>query len=116
MGIYVVDDNSHLCEVLTCLLSSQGYMVHAFAHPEHAMEHMRSKEAPPQLLISDFNLPKMNGVELHQAMLKYVPQIKTIIISGRNVLHEVGGLPFLQKPFPPQHLLHMVQLYYPQPE
>ncbi|PIP01753.1 MAG: response regulator [Zetaproteobacteria bacterium CG12_big_fil_rev_8_21_14_0_65_54_13] len=111
MSIYVVDDNSHICEFLAYLLSSQGHKVHVFAHPDHALEHLRNKRSVPRLLISDFNLPCMNGVELHQAMMKYVPQIKTIIISGRDVMHELGGLPFLQKPFSPDQLLKLVHAY-----
>jgi len=114
MSIYVVDDNSHISEFLAYLLSSQGYKVHIFSHPAHALEHLHSKQSTPCLLISDFNLPHMNGFELHQAMLKYVPQIKTIIISARSIMHEIGGLPFLQKPFSPEQLLKLVDACKPE--
>jgi len=52
----------------------------------------------------------MNGYLLHLAIKELLPGIRTIIISGREVRHEVGSLPFLQKPFLPDHLLNLVAM------
>jgi len=84
-----------------------GYVVHIFEHPSDALSKIRDGETP-DLLISDFNLPHMNGYLLHLAIKELLPEIRTIIISGRKVRHEVGSLPFLQKPFPPDHLISLV--------
>jgi len=111
MNIYVVDDNSHICEFLAYLLSSQGYKVHSFECPADALEHLREKGVAPWLLISDFNLPKMNGYQLHHAMRDYAPHMRTIIISGRRLGDEIGTLQFLQKPFAPEQLLQLVESY-----
>ncbi|MDX8406247.1 MAG: response regulator [Mariprofundus sp.] len=113
MSIYVVDDNSHICEFLAYLLSSEGYKVHTFALPGEALDYLQSTGVMPRMLISDYNLPAMNGYQLHQALQGQAPAMRTIIISGRRLGGEVGDLPFLQKPFPPEQLMNLVHAYLP---
>jgi FixJ family two-component response regulator len=109
MPVFVVDDNEHICEFITFLLSELGHQVHAFESPDEALAFIEAQEIRPRILISDFNMPGMNGVELHEAICQLEPKLKTIIISGRRVEDRIGGLPFLCKPFPPQHLIQMIE-------
>jgi len=108
MAIYIVDDNTDMCEFLAFLLSSEGHLVHAFNCPEEALSHMHSKQLQPKILITDYNMPRMNGYELHQHVSTHSPKVKTIVMSGRVQDGLIGNLHFLQKPFPPQHMLNMV--------
>jgi len=110
MPIYIVDDNPDVCEFLAFLLSSDGHRVHAFAHPEDALSHMKTKQLQPGILITDYNMPRMNGYELHQQVCQFSPDVKTIVISGRsNMRGLIGDLHFLQKPFPPDHMIKLVE-------
>jgi len=113
MAIYIVDDNSDICDFLSFLLSHEGYRVHAFADPEAVLTHMRLKQERPAMLITDYNMPKLNGYELHQQVCQQAPGVKTIVISGRNVSHLIGKLHFLQKPFPPDHMVKLVNALCP---
>jgi len=110
MPIYIVDDNQDVCDFLAFLLSSDGYRVHTFSNPANALSHMQAKQLRPDILITDYNMPHMNGYELHQHVRQHAPEVKTIVISGRSNLQPlIGDLPFLQKPFPPDHMIKLVE-------
>ncbi len=111
MPIYIVDDNPDVCEFLAFLLSSDGYRVHTFLHPEDALLHMKTKQLQPCILITDYNMPHMNGYELHQQVCRHSPGVKTIVISGRSSIRRlIGDLHFLQKPFPADNMIKLVAL------
>ncbi|PJA31635.1 MAG: response regulator [Zetaproteobacteria bacterium CG_4_9_14_3_um_filter_53_7] len=109
MPIYIVDDNRDLGEFLTCLLQDRGYTVHSFTHPAEALAHMKEQPVHPSVLITDYNLPAMNGYKLHQQMMLLEPTVKTVVISGRNISDEIGDLHFLLKPFAPDEIVELVE-------
>jgi len=113
MPIYIVDDNSDVCDFLAFLLSSNGHRVHAFAQPDDALSHMKTNNIRPGMLITDYNMPSMNGYELSQEVCRHSPGVKTIVMSGRSLNGEIGGLPFLQKPFTPDHMVSLVEALKP---
>ena len=106
--IFIVDDNRDITDFLTVLLSDEGRCVHAFNLPKDAIAHLEANQTKPAILITDYNMPTMNGVERHQKIQAHSPAIKTIVISGRNVSSMIGDLHFLQKPFAPDHLIDLV--------
>lgn len=108
MLIYLVDDNLDMCEFIEFLLVSEGYSVHVFTSPLEALNHMKTNALCPTVLITDYNMPKMNGYQLHQAVSEHAPMVKTIVISGRDVQSLVGDLHFMHKPFHPEHLLRLI--------
>jgi len=110
MCVIIVDDNEHISEFLSFLLQDEGYDAVSFHCPEVALSYIQQHGIRPRYLITDFNLPIMTGYQLHQAVSKHVGDIKTIVISGRQLREEIGGLPFLQKPFSPDDLLQMMQV------
>jgi len=113
MNIFIVDDNPHISELLAFLLSEIGHQALAFEHPELALSHMREKNLKPHILITDYNMPGMNGYELHQQTVAHAPDVNTIVISGRPVDGNIGGLHFIQKPFNPESILALVEAFKP---
>ncbi len=105
MPVMIVDDNEHVCEFISFLLEDEGYRPVAFSSPTEALSHIRKTGFRPRYLITDFNLPEMSGHELYRAIRRLTDDIKTIIISGRQVADQIGDLPFLHKPFTPDELL-----------
>lgn len=108
MLIYIVDDNLEVCEFIAFVLINEGYAVHVFACPLEALDHMKHNSICPAILITDYNMPKMNGFELHQAVNTHAPMVKTIVISGRCVQGLIGDLHFIHKPFAPDQLLKLI--------
>jgi len=105
MHVFIVDDNMDVTEFLACLLSGPDMRVHAFHHPLEALTFIRQHKLMPQVLITDYNLPSINGIELHRQISLHAPELRTIVISGRNAQADVGALPFLQKPFQPEQMM-----------
>ena len=64
--ILVVDDEAHILQVLSIKLRNAGYEVLTAVDGEEAFE-MASKE-PPDLVITDFQMPYMTGLELCKAL------------------------------------------------
>ncbi|MCK6682379.1 MAG: response regulator [Thermoanaerobaculia bacterium] len=83
-----------------------------FLDPIEALE--RIKQAPPDVLISDVQMPAMNGIELLIAARRVVPTLPVIIITAfgtSEVRHEVmkrGSVEYLEKPFSFSALLEVV--------
>ncbi|ATX80843.1 two-component system, chemotaxis family, response regulator CheY/two-component system, OmpR family, phosphate regulon response regulator PhoB [Mariprofundus aestuarium] len=113
MNILIVDDNPHVTEMLAFLLSSAGYQVNVFEHPELVLSHIKEVDLKPHVLITDYNMPGMNGCQLHQKVVQHVPGINTIVISGRPVGDAVGDLHFIQKPFSPEHIITIIESFSP---
>jgi CheY-like chemotaxis protein len=64
--ILIVDDEILLAELLSELLQAEGYTTALAAHGLEAMK--KIDEALPDLILSDFMMPLMNGLELAQAL------------------------------------------------
>lgn len=63
-------------------LETSGYRVEIFSDPVLALSAFTAAAEKPNLLISDFNMPGMNGMELLQRCKRLVPELRTISLSG----------------------------------
>ncbi len=112
--IYVVDDQPLLLELAETALNGAGYLIKKFQDPAEALENFRSEKDQPVLLISDFAMDRMNGLELMEACKKLQPKLKTILLSGTMGAEVVLEAPvqvdrFLGKPYQPSNLLELVR-------
>lgn len=60
--VFVVDDDSFNCETLKGQLQPAGYTVETFTDPEGAITRMQ--EHPPDVLLLDYMMPSLDGVEV----------------------------------------------------
>jgi two-component system phosphate regulon response regulator PhoB len=60
--IFLVDDDPDLREVVTAMLEAVGLSVTPLGSAEEALAYARS--APPNLIVLDWNLPGMSGLEM----------------------------------------------------
>jgi CheY-like chemotaxis protein len=79
----IVDDDAVFCEVADELFSSLGYTVRCAEDGFEALAMM--KQALPDIIICDLNLPKMSGFELLSIIRRRFPQIPVIAMSGEYV-------------------------------
>ncbi len=103
--ILVAEDEEALREAMRDYLRSLGYTVLAARSGPDALSVASLHEGDIDLLITDVVMPKMNGGELSQALVKLRPGLKTMYMSGyaddaavRYCVRE-EGVAFLQKPF-----------------
>jgi len=83
--IYVVDDLRSMAELTTLFLRRAGYRVEMFLDPLAALDAFSSADPKPTLLITDFSMPEMNGLQLMARCKDLAPGLKTIAHSGTLV-------------------------------
>jgi len=111
--IYVVDDQEMVVMVVQELLKLQNIPTRAFQDPEEALQAFAEADPKPQLLLTDYVMEQMNGMELIDRCKQIDPNLKTILYSGSvgsEIMEGYGTKPdrFLGKPFKPTVLIAMV--------
>jgi CheY-like chemotaxis protein len=112
--ILVADDESHILHVVSLKLRNAGFEVLTAADGQEALEVAQAQR--PDLLITDYHMPQLSGLELCQK-LKQDPataRIPTIMLTARGYqldpkdTKESGISRMVSKPFSPRQLLTAV--------
>ena len=110
--ILVVDDEAAVRNLITNVLRRAGYQVFDAVDGDDAVEKLKTRAGPVHLLLTDFVMPGMNGVELAAAARKQGLVATVLVISGytsSQVAAEDRKFDFLQKPMAPSQLLEKVR-------
>ena len=78
--IMLVDDDEMSLESLYSFLTSEGYDVDAFQNPKKALECISNHQY--ELILTDYSMPQMTGIQLIKSIRKTRPEIFTILFSG----------------------------------
>jgi CheY-like chemotaxis protein len=97
--ILFVDDEERLRELAKAILELQGYEVLCAKDGFEGLAAL--KESLPDLIISDLQMPKMDGFEFLSVIRQRFPQLPVIVISGEftgfDVPHSVLADAFFEK-------------------
>jgi signal transduction histidine kinase/CheY-like chemotaxis protein len=107
--ILLCDDDPDVRGILGEVLQTEGYVLHLADGPSAALRILEEK-AEIDLLIVDYAMPEMNGLELIREARQRRPSLKTLLITG-DVGALSGGIsnvPLLPKPFGPTELAQRV--------
>jgi DNA-binding NtrC family response regulator len=102
MNILILDDDPIIRNLLRSMLREKT-CVKAVERPSQAFQVM--KEESIDLLISDFMLPEMNGLEVLEKTKEEYPEIEVIMISSEGDMNTVigalrkGAVDYFKKPF-----------------
>jgi two-component system, cell cycle sensor histidine kinase and response regulator CckA len=114
--IVVVDDEEEVRGVMVRLLESVGHTVLVATNGEHALQVMQEHHEPVDLVISDINMPEMDGLELVGFLRAAYPNLRALLVSGQGSGYLVEnrdripeGTHFLAKPFGMAALRQRVQ-------
>ena len=110
--ILLVDDDSAVREVTRAFLDEAGYDVVEAGSGGAALE-ILDRGQPVDLLLVDFAMPGMNGVEVAKAAHALRPQLPRLFVSGHadlTALKELGEDQIVQKPFQPHELRQKIEL------
>ena len=80
--VMYVDDDESMGFLVTRLLKRRGYRVSAFLDPEQALEALRANPADCDLLVTDFNMPHLSGIDVANAAARIRPDLPVVLISG----------------------------------
>jgi DNA-binding response OmpR family regulator len=109
--IIVADDDVLIRNVVTILLQRQGYMVLSASDGQEGLELSRKYPGTIDLVITDVDMPRLNGMNLVAHLQVERPGIKVLMMSGTD-MNEIASqnvnLPFLPKPFDGEMLLSRV--------
>jgi two-component system chemotaxis response regulator CheY len=109
--ILAVDDSASMRQMVRYTLEGAGYQVVQAADGVEALE--RAKEKPVDLVLTDVNMPRMDGISLVRELralssYKFVPMLVLTTESGQETKlrgKEAGATGWLVKPFNPEQLL-----------
>jgi two-component system, NtrC family, response regulator PilR len=110
--IMVVDDEAGIRELLSEVLSGKGFNVTSARDGRESLKYMRTDNF--DLVITDINMPHLNGVELLKRMKTAGRKEKVVVMTGGNFdwsefRKEIPLIYFqLKKPFKMDELLMVV--------
>ena len=112
--IVVVDDEAMVGDVVRAMLELGGFRSLYFQDPREALAWFQRPEGRPNLMLTDFLMPHMTGLELIQKVKDVHPDLRTILYSGHVEERESDKYPkrpdrFLRKPFNAKTLIGVVK-------
>ncbi len=113
-GVAIVDDERSLVEIYQKLLEMRGIPVCFVAYDgEEALRRLGEHNPGPRIILMDYRMPIMNGIDAMRRILKLEPDMKVIFISAdgsvREAALEAGAALFIQKPASIKEILNAVE-------
>jgi CheY-like chemotaxis protein len=115
--ILLVEDDSEIRECLAEFLRDEGYKVEAAENGSVALNHLRSGQPLPSLILLDLMMPIMDGFQFReQQMLDHeLATIPTAMLSAHGQVHAKAGslglAEILRKPIELDDLLRIVETH-----
>jgi len=115
--ILIVDDSSSMRQLLSFALKDAGYEVIAAVHGKDALEKMNG--AKIEMVITDLNMPEMNGIELIKQVRSRPGYNRAPILMLTTESQEAkkqegkaaGASGWIVKPFTPVQLIDTVKRF-----
>ena len=110
--VLVADDEAHILHVVSMKLRNAGLEVITAVDGEEALELCLSEQ--PSLLITDFQMPYLSGLELCKKLREAGQNIPAILLTARGFdiepgeMADAGIASVLAKPFSPREVLSVV--------
>ncbi len=109
--ILILDDENTVTSSLRILLNIEGFTdVAVFNSPTEAIEYLKTN--PRDVIISDFKMPQMDGLEFLSQARKLYPNASMILLTGYadkekaiRAINEVGLYKYIEKPWDNDELI-----------
>lgn len=115
--VLVVDDEENTRLALTRLLSREGYQVDTAANGNEALTRLRSQ--PAELIITDLNMPEMNGLAFLRELNREYPMSNVIMITAYGEVESylealnLGVFEYINKPIRLEELRKVMGKIFP---
>ena len=112
--VFVVDDEPMLLDLASTVLENAGFSVRVFRDPQQALFEFANTKPEPDVLVTDYAMGAMNGMDLIRECRRIKPEQKIILISGtvdRSIYSNSPVKPdrFLAKPYPIDDFVQAIQ-------
>jgi PAS domain S-box-containing protein len=111
--VLLVDDDPTVIDAIKESLEMSGYKVLATTNPQSALDAYKKMHREIALVITDVDMPMIDGRDLLREMMVISPAMRFLTISAYGSHQDRGVLDipgrFLQKPFEPRELLTTVR-------
>ena len=114
--VLVCDDEFHIRQTTEFVLKRAGFEILCAADGQQGWELFQQYH--PDILVTDFQMPGMNGAQLVQRIRESHPSPKIPVVmitgkagefSGKSEFEQLQVAALIAKPFSPHELLHCVQ-------
>ena len=82
VNILVVDDEDDVRETICHLIRIEGYSVEAVSGAEEALTFLLNREQPVDLVLTDLQMPGMNGWQLLHSIKQHFDDLPVVVITG----------------------------------
>jgi PAS domain S-box-containing protein len=113
--VLVVDDEDMVRDLARVVLERHGLRVLVAADGDEALAQYGAHRGAIDLVLLDYSLPGMTGLQVFEALRKIDPQVCVVFASGyalegdASPLLAAGGRAFIAKPYRPNELLQVVR-------
>jgi len=108
-AILMVDDEPQVLKAFQRVLRKAPYTLMTATGGEEGLTLLEAREV--SIVISDYNMPKMNGLDFLRTVKSVYPHVLTIMLTGQaemdvaiQAINEAGVYKFIQKPWDDEDL------------
>lgn len=115
--VMVVDDDRDLRNLLEAVIGREGWLTVIAANGSEALDWMQKSTCLPDLILTDWNMPGMGGVEFLSKLKQndLTHSIPVVVVSGVDELESktksIGADGFLQKPYNLEVMTSLLKSY-----
>ena len=80
--VLFLDDSEALVSAMVRSLSRRGYRVSGYSSPEEALHALREQPLTYDVVVTDYIMPGMNGLEVARAVAAIRPNLPVVLFSG----------------------------------
>jgi response regulator RpfG family c-di-GMP phosphodiesterase len=112
--VLLVDDEDMVITSIRAFLQLEtDYAIHGFTDPQDAVRHLQTN--PVDVVISDYLMPKMNGIQMLAKAKELQPEAARVLLTGHadkqsaiQAINDVGLFQYLEKPWENSQLLLVI--------
>jgi two-component system, LuxR family, response regulator FixJ len=112
--VFFVDDEPQVCKAVELTLQRERYHVRTFTSASECLKLLATEKC--DVLISDVNMPEINGIEFLIKVKSLYPWLPLLAITGYSSVPlavraiKAGAVDFIEKPFGRNSLLEKIKL------
>jgi two-component system, NtrC family, response regulator AtoC len=112
-SVLIVEDEANMRRVLSALLERDGFRT--FEAPDGGAALELLKREPVDAILTDLRMPKMNGLELLEAVRRAHPEIPVVMLTAHGTVGSAvealkqGAFDYLTKPFDPDEIRQVME-------